>query len=228
MHDHMRIVRRITRQRADGHTVRTTYLYNALCKAMKAGAVIEPSIIADGMTSAAAFALEADMIANAPAGQLWNRASGGLGGTSESAKAQWADPATRERMQKSLAQPHVAAARSAGNKARWSNPANRKQHSDFVRSLHDDPAYTARATAAIKAAWSQQKRDDKAVEMAERMKCPDRRETSRVTGVKNWADPEKRASTIAKMKARCLDPEVRANRARAAHIGWAKRRAESV
>lgn len=175
---HLRVARRINSARAEGAKIRTSDFYNGLAKALRNGASVTHTIIAEGLSSEEAFRREVASIASIPARQLWNEVPGGDGFSIESVSypeafrrklkdgiaRSWEDPARHER-------------HSAASKARWENPEARVKQSMAVRAAWADKDLRKRHSEKM----SKLQRSEKAVER------------NRSSAALRWARPGERA-----------------------------------
>jgi LEM3-like protein len=158
----------------------------------------------------AAYAYESELIVLHGRGNLTNGTDGGIGGRgtttslevralrSELRKANWADPAYRERMtamsQALYADPNMRIKLSEMNKARLADPFERERMSKAQLKRYEDPAERAKQSAVNHIRWADPAQRER---LAERNRTPEMRAKLSATRKAQWADPEYRAKMLA-------------------------------
>jgi hypothetical protein len=143
--DHLQVVRRIVKARANGQRIRATRFYNKLAKAWLGGAEITTAIIVDNLCESEAYEREVSEIAAST--DLWNHHPGGRGMTSEFAKYLWANDknADRRRDQLRNIQP-PADIKRIGTANYWADEQTRIKESERRKQLWLSPEYRIKAT----------------------------------------------------------------------------------
>lgn len=237
LHQHMQIVRRIARYRSEGRKIKAEYFHNKLCKEWLNGAVVEPRVIADGLTEDEAYERERIEIAGAIPGTLWNQKSGGSDGVtygdefkrkqSEAAKRRYQDPVQREQARAIAhefnSRPDVRAKHSETQKRRFAGGDPKAWR--FIAAAHTPEVYRKRGETLKKTyAARPELVADRAAKSSEWWSDPANNSAQRNKLSAAHARPDVKA----KRRAYYDSPEGRANLKRAVETRWAKARAEKV
>lgn len=225
--EHLRLCRKIVRERAAGKKVKATHFYNRLIAVMKRGGQIETSIMTAGLREGDALDLERRMIAAAAPGELWNTLPGGNGFDSAFIKALWADPETRANYCRQSADNWRNPEFRARQIVQRNDPGHRKRMSAALTQALSDPEVREKMRVAKKKTWAdeayRQRRNEaarrrwqepelKAKQSAsQRKRFADdaQREATRVAQTKVMADPENRRRLSEASRKLWLDPDYR-------------------
>jgi hypothetical protein len=154
---------------------------------------------------------------------MTNTSNGGDGLDSEVWRKIWEDPALRKRQSSALrrycADPLVRMKKSRDGKRRYADPAERARTGEALRRMAKAPGERARRSAATAASWSnsviRSKRSEgirkafstpQAKQRLSKSKvrmwqgADQRRAAQSIRMLERWADPKKRAATMAAMK----------------------------
>lgn len=185
---HLSVAKSINRQRAAGEIVKARRFYNKLAKVLRRGSIVDCHIIVSGLSSEEAFAREIEIIASAPAGQLWNELSGGEGLSSEDARRMWSDPKFRERATVHRRTDEFRRQAREKTLAHFADhPEERAKSRARTKALWDDPSFRRRGTKLLQAIWNDE----------------ELREKHKWSIARAWADnPERRATRGKITKAR--------------------------
>lgn len=187
--EHLRLCRKIMRERSEGAKVRTTRFYNRLIFAIQSDVPIRVDIANASMTEADALSVEAEQIAAAPVGQLWNTLPGGIGFTSEFIKSLWDDPEYRAANGRRSASLWQEPAFRANQIAKRNAPSQRQHMSEVLTDALAAPAVKAKMRAAKKEGW----------------RSPEYRKRRQDSLRKTWADPDVIAKQSASQRKRFED-----------------------
>jgi hypothetical protein len=203
--EHFRFAREINRRRASGEKLRALPVHNKLAKALRQGLALGYQVLENGLTDEAAYRREAEEIAKAPAGQLWNLHHGGEGMDGEMIRQFWRDPAFRERtveaQRRSKADPDYRDRARQATREQWADPEFRERWQRQHRAFWDDPERAAERRALLKAVWADPVRAERKRELVKSQWTPERRAAMAENRRRAWADPEFKVRVAAKVKA---------------------------
>lgn len=207
--EHLRIVARLAEGLPGGP--KEQVVHRRLAKAKKAGSEIAIERISSGLTDSEAYELERVEIAKGMAtGELWNLHEGGIGATSEFARAKWQDPQYRANQAAAVRDPRVRQRRSEAQREAQNRPDVRQRVRAAQRNAWARPECRANKVAAAERNWSSQEYRDAVVAGRKAQWTQELRAKQSRTLSKLWSEPAARAAQRARLRAVWDDPQRKA------------------
>lgn len=201
--EHLRIVARLVAGQPGGP--KEQVVHRRLAKAQMSGCSILIDKVAVGLTDAEAYNVEREVISAAPKGQLWNLHEGGIGTTSDFARAKWADPEYRANQAKAMRDPVVIERRRAAQREAQNRPDVRARVKAAQRKAFSRPEFRAQLSASRVRMWQNGEYRAKVVAGRKAQWTPEARAKQSTTLKKCWT-PERRKKKGADVRAHWADP----------------------
>lgn len=188
---HVAMAHGINRRREAGELVRTQKFYNRLAKALKLGQEVSIRIIAEGLTSPEAFALEIDTIASHSG--LWNELPGGQGADSRHFKRIWESSEGRAKYLAAMTSPQAIQHRKSLAELQWADQGARDKNRARTKSQWEDKQFRIERLEKIRSAITPERRKDAAEKQRQL-----------------WADPEFRKKQTERIREALAEPDQKA------------------